>query len=547
MKKITPFSAVIILIIIVTIIGLPLTLMPPDAALYASISKEMYLNNDFINLYSLGKDWLDKPHLPFWLTAISFKIFGVSNFSYKLPGVLIFFFGVWITYKFAKEAYDKKTAILASIILSTSLHSVISNFDVRAEPFLTGFIVAGLYYFFKYIQSKKISYIILGSFFCGLAVMTKGIFALIPIVAGIGGHFIVKRKWKEIANPMWLLSIVLIFIFIIPELYSLYQQFDLHPEKTVFGKTNVSGIRFFLWDSQFGRFFNTGPIKGNGDIFFFIHTILWAFLPWGIIFYLATFLKIKRNIKKVKKEEEFYTLFATLATVGIFSLSKFQLAHYTNIVFPFMSIITADFIIRLNNEYLKFHKAYKIILWFVIALSIIVVPVISLIMVPDFNWLILVVLILVLLSIRLVIKSDFDTIKKLFYYAAISFSFLYAFMLTHFYPTLFNYQGGVNAAKYANVNFKNEPIHFLSNAHKFETEFYLEKPVIRVDKNELLNFSGKLFYVNENDISYLKKHHIDFSIVKDFDFYRVTKLKGSFVNKNTRDKTLRKVFLVKLI
>ena len=154
-KENSIFLLIFVIISIVTFIGLPLDLIDPDAALYATISKTIANNNDFINLYSLGHDWLDKPHLPFWITAISFKIFGVSNFAYKLPAVLVFFFGVYTTYKFTKNNYNTKTAIYAAIILATATHSIISNFDVRAEPYLTAFIISSIYYIDNYLKTKK--------------------------------------------------------------------------------------------------------------------------------------------------------------------------------------------------------------------------------------------------------------------------------------------------------------------------------------------------------------------------------------------------------
>ena len=282
----------------------------------------MYLRNDFINLYSLGYDWLDKPHLPFWLTALSFKVFGVSNFSYKLPGILTFFLGVLYTYKFAFHNYGKQTAWISVAILCTSFHSILSNFDVRAEPYLTGFIIASLYYFDGFIREKSFKNVLLASFFAGLAIMTKGIFAVLPIAFGIGGHFLFKKDWKGLFNPLWLVAVALILVFIKPELYSLYVQFDFHPEKVVFEQQNVSGLRFFFWDSQFGRFFNTAPIKGSGNVFFFLHTLLWAFLPWGILFYIAIIYKWKVNVKS--KEKEMMTWFGSIMTILIFSLSRLQ-------------------------------------------------------------------------------------------------------------------------------------------------------------------------------------------------------------------------------
>ncbi len=534
-----------LLIIGVTILGFPLDMMPPDAALYGSIAKAMHLNNDFVNLFSLGKDWLDKPHLPFWLTAISFKIFGVSNFAYKLPGVLIFFFGVWVTYKFTKENYDKETAIIAALILATSLHSVISNFDVRAEPYLTGFIIASLYWFYKYIKNKKWSDLIIANLFCSFAIMTKGVFAIIPIVAALGGHFIIKKQWKEILNPMWVVALVFIILFILPEIHALYLQFDIHPEKMVFGKTNVSGIKFFLWDSQFGRFFNTGPIKGHGDVFFFIHTILWAFLPWSILFYIATFFKIKRNIKEVNKEEEYYTIFGALATILVFSLSKFQLAHYTNIVFPFMAIITADFIVKLKSEYHKLQKTYRITQWILIGISLFAIIALSVLMNPDINLWIFPIIILCLLAVTIVKRNNYNKTKRVFYYSLISFCFLYSFMLTHFYPTLFKYQGGVHAARYVNENnFDN--INVLNTNHNFGFEFYCNKPINRVNSEDITKMSNQVFFLNDKDVTLLSEKNIRFSIIKEFDYYRITKLKGSFLNKNSRENTLGKKYVVKL-
>lgn len=94
------FLLIFILVVFATILGIPIDLIDPDAALYTTISKTTSETNDFINLYSLGHDWPDKPHLSFWITAISFKIFGVSNWLYKLPAIIIFFFGIWMTFKF---------------------------------------------------------------------------------------------------------------------------------------------------------------------------------------------------------------------------------------------------------------------------------------------------------------------------------------------------------------------------------------------------------------------------------------------------------------
>ena len=267
--------------------GLFPPILEPDGALYASIAKTMAQSGDFVNLYAVGSDWLDKPHFPFWVAAISFRIFGISTFAYKFPALLFYLAGVVYTYKFAQSIYPKLVAQVAALVLLTAFHGVLSNSDVRAEPYLTGLIIGAVYHFWRVFTRGSLWHLLLGSLLTGCALMTKGPFVLVPIGAGLVVHWLITGNWRELLKPRWYAAIALSFVFTLPEVYTLYQQFDLHPEKLVFGKTGVSGIRFFLWDSQFGRFFNTGPIKGEGDKFFFLHTLLWAFLPWSLPLYIG--------------------------------------------------------------------------------------------------------------------------------------------------------------------------------------------------------------------------------------------------------------------
>ena len=64
-----------------------------DSITYATLSQHIALTNDWANLVLDGKDWLDKPHMPFWITALFFKIGGVSAFTYILPGFLLHLIG----------------------------------------------------------------------------------------------------------------------------------------------------------------------------------------------------------------------------------------------------------------------------------------------------------------------------------------------------------------------------------------------------------------------------------------------------------------------
>ena len=67
-----------LLLAAVYIAGLFVPLMDNDAGEYSLIALNMAQKNDFINIVRKGQDYLDKPHLLFWLSALSFKFFGIN-------------------------------------------------------------------------------------------------------------------------------------------------------------------------------------------------------------------------------------------------------------------------------------------------------------------------------------------------------------------------------------------------------------------------------------------------------------------------------------
>ena len=59
-----------------------------DEPVYGETAKEMLLTGDWLSPRIYGEFWYDKPPLFYWLEAISFKLFGLSTWSARLPSVL---------------------------------------------------------------------------------------------------------------------------------------------------------------------------------------------------------------------------------------------------------------------------------------------------------------------------------------------------------------------------------------------------------------------------------------------------------------------------
>ncbi|HEX5169352.1 MAG TPA: glycosyltransferase family 39 protein, partial [Cyclobacteriaceae bacterium] len=121
--------------------GLFIPLMNNDSAHHANIALHMYESGDFISLIDRGKDYLDKPHLLFWLSALSYKIFGVNSFAFKFPSFLFSILALYSTYRLGARIYSKRVGALGSLILATAYGFFLANNDVRMDALLTGAII----------------------------------------------------------------------------------------------------------------------------------------------------------------------------------------------------------------------------------------------------------------------------------------------------------------------------------------------------------------------------------------------------------------------
>jgi 4-amino-4-deoxy-L-arabinose transferase-like glycosyltransferase len=521
--------------ILVNASGLLLPILEPDGALYATIAKNMAQSGDFVKLMMEGNDWLDKPHFPFWITALSFKVFGINSFAYKLPGLLFWLAGIYYTYAFANKLYNKQTAQWAVLIYLSVEHLILSNNDVRAEPFLTGLMIGAAYYYYLAYRNNQFKNYIAGSLLLAFAIMTKGIFIGCMVVAGFVIEWIIKKDWKQFRNYRWWLSIIMVLIFILPELITLYLQFDQHPEKLVFGQHNVSGVRFFFWDSQFGRFFNNGPIKGSGDKFFFFHTLLWAFLPWSVILYLMVGSYLKNYKTIFSKNGNYICSGISLAGFLVFSLSRFQLPHYTNILYPFFAIVVANWLLNLKNEGLlkAIRYSQNTLYYFLFAACI------GLIFLVGLPYKIPAIIILALLAFAGMRLFHGNSLQHVL---TRSFGVIMAvnlFLNSLFYPFLFQYQCGNAVA--ANFNKQHlEHIYMFSNvSSEYAFQFYYKGTIHTIDPAQLDTLKNNIVvYTSQEKVNALQQLGYQVRVVEQFPHFHISQVTGKFLNYKRREEVI---------
>ena len=531
--------------ILVNATGLLLPILEPDGALYATISKNMVLSGDYINLRVQGIDWLDKPHFPFWLTALSFKLFGINSFAYKFPAFLFWLAGGYFTYSLSKMIFNQQIARLSVLIYLSVEHLIISNNDVRAEPYLTGLVIAAAYYYYKTYKENKWIFILPGSLCLAMATMTKGIFIPAIVFGGFFIEWIVKKKWNEFLKLRWWVAVLFLILFISPELICLYIQFDLHPEKIVFGNNHVSGIRFFFWDSQFGRFFNTGPIKGKGDPFFYMHTLLWAFLPWSpmVVLLLADRFK-KIGQLNIHSSRDYICSGIFLVGFILFSLSRFQLPHYLNFLYPFLSIVVASYLMGLlPGIYRKIMVYSQNILYVLLFLCCLFISAVF-----GLTHLLMVILLVLVTAIILIRFFPGQTLVNVFGRSFAVIMIANVFLNCLIYPELFKYESGIPAATFVNANNYEGPVYTLSEiSAEYAFQFYSKAQVPQMKMSDLDSIKEKVnVFTSSVAIDSLRANGFQVEVIKSFPHFHITRLTGTFINRNTRDRVIDSFSLVKV-
>jgi hypothetical protein len=388
--------------------------------------------------------------------------------------------------------------------------------------------------------------IIFASIYSAAAIMTKGIFVLIIIYSAIFGNLVFQKEFKKLFDYRWIILFALTFILITPELYSLYVQFDLHPEKVVFGRTGVSGIKFFLWDSQLGRFFNTGPIKGSGDITFFLGTILWAFAPWAILGFTSLFL-LGRNYFKNINNREYLTFFGFTIMFVVFSVSKFQLPHYLNILYPFLAILVAYMLTGILASR-KFDLITKVSINIYSVFYLLVMIALGYFFRPDDISLGIILTVCLLLLILLFNFSTIVLNYKPVIFGVLSTMIFALFMNLNFYPTLLKYQAGAKSALYVNKEYPGFKV-IATGLDDWLLDYYLKDQLMRIeDVSKLKEYQTDNKILVYTDYAFLKKLEeakMNYAIIKSFDFFHTTLLNKTFLDRTTREKATGIRYLVK--
>ncbi len=539
----------LVLIVLVYIAGMFVTLMENDSAQFAVMAMRMYQENDFINLFKGTEEYLDKPHMHYWLAAFSFKLFGLHDWAYRIPGILVTLLGGYSCFGLGKLLYNSETGKLAALVFLTAQTIMLSVIDVRTDAVLTGFSIFAIWQLAVYIEKRSLAAIIWGALGAGLAFSTKGQIALLVIGIAMLCHLAYTRKWNVFISWKVLVALLVFALAITPMLYAYYLQFDMHPEKIIRGRGERSGIFFIFWEQSFERLSGEGMGSNSSDYFFFFHTFLWVFLPWTVLGIAAFGTRIKTLFRQKFTYNPQYEIL-TLGTITLFfliaSFSQFKLPHYLNIIIPLFSVLTASYLFNLyEGTQRKTIKVLLIVQYFILSIVFIATLLICFYVFP-FKNVYASVLLIVLLSVIIYfcLKSE-DYYLRIITLSVYSSLLLNAVLNLHFYPNLLTYQAGSRIAELvAEERIPVARIYKTSDFHTWSLDFYNQRPVSLISLKDLHKKHDIWLYVNNTEIRELHDRGFDWDRQYTRPHFRITRLSTKFLNPSTRKRTLDKMHLI---
>ena len=138
---------------------------------HAEAAREMVVTGDYVTLHVNGIRYLEKPPLPYWLVAISYKVLGVNEFSTRLPMVLaVMLLGV-LAFCWGRRAFGERTGIYAGLFVYTCAGVYLFTRIFIPDVLLSLLIAAAMYFFLTALGPEAEAW----RWYAGYAMMALGV------------------------------------------------------------------------------------------------------------------------------------------------------------------------------------------------------------------------------------------------------------------------------------------------------------------------------------------------------------------------------------
>lgn len=507
-----------------------------DSGLYSAIVRQMVESGDWLNLKINGQPYDQKPHLFFWLAGIGVQLFGNTNFAFKLFPFLYGLAGIFFTYRLGWQLFSEQAGRFAALISGTSQIFFLYFFDMHTDLVLQTGVVMALWQLAAYFQSKKALNFVLAFIGIGLAMLSKGpIGAVLPFLTVLI-YLIAEKDFRQLFHLKWFLGILIVLILISPSLLHLYKSF------------NLNGLKFYFVSNNIGRI--TGELAGSStDYLFYIHTFLWALLPWTPIVILAFVKMAKTRLAGLQNKTYAIGMIGSIMILLlILSVAKGKAPNYFLITVPVFSVLVGWWLADLfQTEHKKQRLAYLITLifagfymllfvfvgWYLGGRSIILPSMILL----GFGF-----------GLFSVIQTKERKFSKLIALLVVISACLNLFLNAKIFPELANYQGGRQVVSMYETHKKPGDKLYNFELEDYNLFFYAKEPVENIeDWNELYKVAatpGSWIYTNEIKAKDIQAMNYKIDTIYQIRQRGMNKVSLKFLNPATREQALEMNYLI---
>src|SRR5438309_7196303 len=144
-------------------------LIGADEPRYAQVAREMLVRRDWITPTLSGKPWLEKPPLYYWQAILAYRIFGVSDWTARLPSAFdatILVLAVYLFLRRFRPGFHLDGALMTASVAGIVGFARAASMDMALAA---SFAVAMLSWFVWHESGRKVN---LGIFYASLAIGT---------------------------------------------------------------------------------------------------------------------------------------------------------------------------------------------------------------------------------------------------------------------------------------------------------------------------------------------------------------------------------------
>ena len=297
-----------------------------DEAMHAATSKDMVLSGDWVTPRYNGENFYDKTPLYNWLAAISFLLFGFSEFAARLPAALLGSGCVMLTYWLARSMFGPVVAFLSALVLATSAEYIVLSRVVVHDISLAFFVTLALTLFFvgyKNEKHRKPAFLF-GYAALGFAVLAKGpVGVVLPMM--IIGLFLICKRQLRFLKEMQIGWGLFIFLAVAAPWYILMSV------------RNPDYSEYFFLKQNIGSFVSQQS-RHPKPFYYYIPVLMGGFFPWSLFLPLALFRAIRAKAA-LHGDGVIFALIWFGVVFIFFSMASSKLGTYILPLFPAASLL----------------------------------------------------------------------------------------------------------------------------------------------------------------------------------------------------------------